>query len=603
MFDIDAYLKDIAIKEVCPSDTLIGRTAEKCGEVLKAREKEKKRFQAIKRAALIFAPAAAMLLIGIFIGSRFFAAPDATAEAAAACFTVDINPSVCVNVDENSVVTGIVAQNDDAKDLIQKIDCVGLNAADAICAIVKQAKAEGFITEENRYVLVGCFGVNDNDATIGALQQRLEREFGDIVTLLVVSGTLHDKTEADSLNVSAGLLKLIRMAEGAETNNTEKVKDVADKILQKYSAPVLSVSEKPDGLLLEWTKIDTALIKLDGDIKISVAAGNTAADIQSGNAEILKKFPFDPNGSQTTQCKLTPKNSGIAAGTVKYYGIFVEYGSVTKIFSNVVRAKMPIEEKQEPKPAASSAASSEQTPIPTDEPVVSGSISGSAVVIKWRKESSDTLAGYKIVASKTNPNPKYPDDGYIKFITNKNTVSVKLYDGDGGLKGGQSYYFSVTYLYNDGSAIAANAVQLTVPKKTAETPPSDTDEPLEPDDTGDYPSTNISGSMEGTTAHLSWGRIDDSRLEGYKVVMSLSPNPSYPKDGYVYWITDRNQTSCSVDLSDKRGATVYFAITALYDSHNVKKTGNAVALAVPLPETSPEPASQSEESTTPETSP
>lgn len=589
MFDLDAYLEKIAIKEVSPSDTLINATVEKCGEVLKTKEKESKLFKQIKKAVLIAAPACALLLIGILIGSQFFAAgPAVPVQAAAACFTVDINPSVRVNVDDNNVVTSLSAQNDDAQTLIKKLDCVGMGAVDAIYKIVEQAKSDGYLNDQNKYVLVGCFGVTNEEQTLGSLQDRLEQDFGDMVTLLIVSGTLDDKSEADLLNVSPGLLKLSKMAEDVQLKDDDKVEDVVDEIKNKYTVPALSIKEKTDGLQLSWTKLNLDNIGYNGDVILSVVAADTAAEVDSLDAKVIKTLTIKPGETQTTSCKLTPDNSGIHSGVVKYYGICVKYGTLAKLTSNAVSAKMPETSQPTPKPSVSSTTppAQTQTPQPSAEPAVSGSISGSAVVIKWRKENSENLSGYKVVASKTNPNPKYPDDGYIKYITNKDTTSVKLSDGDGGLKGGQSYYFSVTYLYNDGSAVAANAVQLTVPKKseTPTEPPSESVEPSAPP-SGDYASTNIGGSMSGTTASLSWGQISDSRLDGYKVVCSFSDSsPCYPDNGYERWITDKGQTSCSLDMSKKSGyapgATCWFAITAVYND-GTKRTGGVLALTMP----------------------
>ncbi len=605
MFDIDAYLNNIAIIDVSPSDTLVNTTVEKCSEAMKTKEKEKKLVKQIKRAVAIAVPAAAMLLIGIFIGSQLNSAQGTVAQVASACYTVDINPSVCVNVDEKSVVTGLVGQNKDADALIKTLDCVGETAENAIYQIVGKAKELGYITEENKYVLVGCFGISNNDETIGSMQERLEQSFGGMIDLLIVSGTLEEKSQADSLKVSAGLLKLSRMAQGVEIDNQDKVEDVVDEIKNNFSAPALSVGEKDGGLMLNWTALDFEAMGYEGDVTYYIAAADTALEVENFSAKVIKSFTQQTDQAPKTSYTLTPGNSGIRSKTVKYYGVYVQYGSGVKLSSNAVSAKMPEAAVSSPKPSVSTTASPEpaQTPQPQQEPVVTGSVSGDAVIIKWRKDTSQTLSGYKIVASKTNPNPKYPDDGYIKYITNAETTSKKLYEGDGGLKAGQSYYFSVTYLYNDGSKVAANAVQLTVPAKEKTAPSEPTTAPTDPSaeptqappPSGDYASASISGSMDGSTARLSWGQINDTRFDGYKVVCSFTnSSPSYPSDGYVKWITDAGQTSCSVDMTKisgyAPGAVCYFAITALYDGHSVKKTGNTVSLTMPaaaVPESDP----------------
>jgi hypothetical protein len=80
------------------------------------------------------------------------------------------------------------------------------------------------------------------------------------------------------------------------------------------------------------------------------------------------------------------------------------------------------------------------------------------------------LQGYKVVISKNNPNPKYPDDGYMFWITDRNRnysviSSADHYNGGdfgGYLQPGESYYFSITAVYSD-KKVAGNVVELVYP--------------------------------------------------------------------------------------------------------------------------------------------
>jgi len=91
--------------------------------------------------------------------------------------------------------------------------------------------------------------------------------------------------------------------------------------------------------------------------------------------------------------------------------------------------------------------------------------------IKWAKGiASDGFNYYKIVASKSNSNPIYPKDGYAAVISDLNTTSTVInsnapyYNGDigGTLVAGESYYFSVSYVYN-GNVFKGNAIKATMP--------------------------------------------------------------------------------------------------------------------------------------------
>ena len=83
------------------------------------------------------------------------------------------------------------------------------------------------------------------------------------------------------------------------------------------------------------------------------------------------------------------------------------------------------------------------------------------------------MQGYKVVISKNNPNPKYPDDGYMYWITDRNQnfavidTVTQYTGGDFGkyLKPGEKYYFSITAVYTD-SKVSGNVVQLTCPFAT-----------------------------------------------------------------------------------------------------------------------------------------
>jgi hypothetical protein len=247
-----------------------------------------------------------------------------------------------------------------------------------------------------------------------------------------------------------------------------------------------------------------------------------------------------------------------------------------------------------PEAAPTEAPTATLQPSPTESVIastgrtVSGRVSGDKVVLSWDKDTSPNFSGYKVVASRTNPTPSYPADGYLKYITNANTTSFSLYEGYGGLRGGVSYYFSITYLYQDGSTVAGNAVRLKVPNKDDGAEPTEgpTEEP-----SGSYTSTNISGSVgDDGKIHLSWSRISRdtySGFEGYKVMYSFTDStPVYGEDGcdYVYWIEDDSTTSCSFypsKIGASSGQTVYFSITALYDGHSVRKAGDTVTLVMP----------------------
>jgi len=221
-------------------------------------------------------------------------------------------------------------------------------------------------------------------------------------------------------------------------------------------------------------------------------------------------------------------------------------------------------------------------------PVVTAAARTDGVKVSWEKITADDLSGYKVVYSKTNPNPKYPDDGYYAYITDAETTSclVKASKVDAG-----DYYFSVTALYDDGSAVAGNAVKKTMPEYVAPTP----------DPNADRPKPSVSVSLGANYVQVSWSKINSEDLVGYKVVASKSNSaPKYSEDGYYTWITTPSTTSCKIyngdgynggDIGKFSGGTYYyFSVTAVYGDDWEKVAGNALYARMPGdPAPTPEP--------------
>ena len=199
--------------------------------------------------------------------------------------------------------------------------------------------------------------------------------------------------------------------------------------------------------------------------------------------------------------------------------------------------------------------------------------------LSWTKETADDLRGYKVVISESNPKPSYPDDGYLRWITYRDENSILIdnsecYNGgdiNGYLKAETTYYFTITYLYESGKKTTA-----TVTHKT----PSDLNVPVieEPVDPA---SLVLNVEVLEASIRLNWTPEPSEALMGYKVVISeTNPTPSYPDDGYLRWITDREETSILIDNSEcynggdinnylKPDTVYYFTITYLYEDHKV----------------------------------
>ncbi|MDO8685333.1 MAG: S-layer homology domain-containing protein [Clostridiales bacterium] len=62
-------------------------------------------------------------------------------------------------------------------------------------------------------------------------------------------------------------------------------------------------------------------------------------------------------------------------------------------------------------------------------PVVTASISEGKVAVSWNKNMSSKFQGYKVVVSKYDSTPAYPENGYFQWITDRETYSIVLRQG------------------------------------------------------------------------------------------------------------------------------------------------------------------------------
>lgn len=106
----------------------------------------------------------------------------------------------------------------------------------------------------------------------------------------------------------------------------------------------------------------------------------------------------------------------------------------------------------------------------TATPIVTATVERDKVLLKWTSVNDPKLQGYKVVISKSNPNPKHPEDGALRYIEKKHGTQTYVHTGDyysGGdindsLKSGQTYYFSISAYYGDYS-VPGNVIQVTMP--------------------------------------------------------------------------------------------------------------------------------------------
>lgn len=167
--------------------------------------------------------------------------------------------------------------------------------------------------------------------------------------------------------------------------------------------------------------------------------------------------------------------------------------------------------------------------------------------LNWTEINSADIRGYKVIISKDNEKPKYPKDGYYRFLQNTDHVEIIANSNYNGgdisiIKPNDYYYFNVNTLYKDGSVKLSNTLKLKVPESTN----------IEPINTDII----LKGTIKDNNFNLSWDKYTGNNFKGYKVVASINDaTPTYPENGYYRYITnsDSNSINIPIDSSYKNG--------------------------------------------------
>ncbi len=566
MIDIDKQLEKLEIRTIKPDDFLVSKTKSRMRTMVKRQDKDRKK--KIRKTMAVALPLAAVfvLVAAMFI---FMGKGGSPVTAESVYYTIDINPSIVLEVDDSHRIISISCKNEEALDLMNNIQCLGMNIKEAIPIIVAEAKNLGYISDDQEnYVLIAHFGEENGQLNEEEVNKLVYDATGGEANVLYLMGSLKDKEEAEEKGKSAGIYLLEKYAkeqgivdEGFEPDNQE---GSLREDMEALNIPVSNLTaETEDGkLILKWDMIEYG--EFSG---YKIVASKT-------NPE--PEYPGDGyidyiTDRETIHLEIVDGFGGLEGGESYWFSITALYKGGFKSTGNSVQAAVPL--KVEPTPVPTPEPTPEPTPVPTPAPevkvtsAITGSAGESGVELSWEKITHSNFSGYKVVASKTNPNPKYPDDGYIKYITDANvTGKTFLYSG---FESGVTYWFSITALYGDGTKLAGNSVAIVMPGD---------------DDDTEEATSEIAGYVDGDYVMLSWEDIDSTEFQGYKVVASENnPNPKYPEDGYIKYITNAGTTELAVNegFSGLKGGTgYYFSITVLYKDGS-KVPGNAVYIIVP----------------------
>ena len=212
---------------------------------------------------------------------------------------------------------------------------------------------------------------------------------------------------------------------------------------------------------------------------------------------------------------------------------------------------------------------SAQAPETPQAPAITGPnlsvyASETGVGLWWGDRS--TIPGfqyYKVVRSETDPEPVYPEDGYIA-VRNK---GEEHYNDISAIKG-KSYYYRICAV---GDSVYCGQVQRTTAVHENKAPVAN----------------KLTAVREGDSIKLTWTKSSEADFKYYKLVWSMTDStPRYPENGYIgvfgkdeLTLTDdgsvRGTREDAVDLTE---GTYYYSV-CIVDSQDQVTCSNTITLA------------------------
>jgi hypothetical protein len=190
-------------------------------------------------------------------------------------------------------------------------------------------------------------------------------------------------------------------------------------------------------------------------------------------------------------------------------------------------------------------------------PVMSVTAEESGVGIWWSDTSDNPgFKYYKVVRSETNPNLRYPDDGYIAVksgedVSHRDFSAVK----------GKKYYYRICTIGD--TTFCSNVIQVTAINNNS------------------VPSAvTLSGSYDNEKLALSWTKSNEADFKYYKLVWSKSDStPEFPSSGYIKEVSnvaslsyedDGAKSGSRTEKQDLSEGTHYYSICVVDQADQVK---------------------------------
>lgn len=326
---IEAKLKS-ALQKATPDildDILEGCDREK-GQVISMEKRKNKKLSRILSIAAVFV----LLIAGVFLYKNF------TGSDAAALVSIDVNPSIELEVDADERIIIARALNDDGKKVLSGMKLEGTDLNTGVNAIVGSMLKNGYIDELRNSVLVSVSG--DGSIDTAALEAKLMQEISSALdgAGAVVAQNLDDIDDdtrklAERYGISVGKAAFIEKI--IELNPTLKVEELAPLSINELC--LLANGKEIGGTLYSGSTSDKAYIGAERAKSIALSHASLAetavfdldCELDYEYGRMVYEVDFDANGAEY-EYEIDAKSGDILLFEIERNGTKQQGGSMTQ---------------------------------------------------------------------------------------------------------------------------------------------------------------------------------------------------------------------------------------------------------------------------------
>ncbi|WP_100523502.1 anti-sigma factor domain-containing protein [Mycobacteroides abscessus] len=177
--------------------------------------------------------------------------PFGGGSSAYAAVTIDINPSVELQVDKEGLVIEVTSMDQEGQDVLKELEWENQLLATVTIRIIKKAKEKGYMNAERRVLITTTYYEEEHERSLDPLLEEASKTVNpeqEEITFVILEGKKEWHDEAKAKQVPPGAYTLVKKAEQQGiTIKQEEVKEVKlEKILPVTGVKVIAPKPRKD---------------------------------------------------------------------------------------------------------------------------------------------------------------------------------------------------------------------------------------------------------------------------------------------------------------------------------------------------------------------